>query len=122
MTASKKPSLSLNTARMASSTRKGAHRAAAKGQPMRPPTANQNMPCDVLIPPFQFMKATVPSMTMYMAKLEGRYAVLAWKLPGLRTTAMRKNKPIRWLRVRLMIRHSSVWHSAQAKARTYRTK
>lgn len=44
MTASTKRSLSLNSAKIASSNMKGAHRAAAKGQPRIPPMANQNIP------------------------------------------------------------------------------
>lgn len=44
----------------------------AKGQPKTPPKAYQNMPCDVLIPPRQFMKHAAPTMAMYMAKLDGR--------------------------------------------------
>ncbi len=75
---------------------------------MTPPTANQNMPCDVFKPPFQFMKAAAPSMAMYIAKLEGRYAVLEWKLPGLKTMAMMKKIPMRGLRVPLTALHISV--------------
>ena len=59
-------------AKKTSSNTKGAHRAMAKGQPRTPPTAYQNMPCDVFNPPRQFMKAAAPSMAMYMAKLDGR--------------------------------------------------
>lgn len=70
--ASKKRSLSLSTAKRPSSNRNGAQRAAANGQPMTPPTANQNMPCEVFRPPLQSMKAAAPSIAVYMAKLEGR--------------------------------------------------
>jgi hypothetical protein len=35
------------------------------------------MPCDVLIPPRQFIQAAAPSIAVYMAKLDGKYAVLA---------------------------------------------
>ncbi len=59
-------------AKMPSSARNGAHKAEANGQPRTPPMANQNMAWDVLKPPRQFMKAAVPTMTMYMAKLDGR--------------------------------------------------
>jgi hypothetical protein len=53
------------------------------------------MPCDDFNPPRQFMKAAAPSMQAYMAKLEGRKAALAWKLPGLMTVMRRKNMPTR---------------------------
>lgn len=49
----------------------------ANGQPTIPPRANHAMPEAVFKPPLQFMKAAAPSMPVYMAKLEGRYAVLA---------------------------------------------
>lgn len=69
---SKRRSPSLSTAKKTSSNTKGAHSAVANGQPSTPPTANQNMPCDVLSPPRQFMREAAPTMTMYMAKLDGR--------------------------------------------------
>ncbi|KAI6759302.1 hypothetical protein HG530_009982 [Fusarium avenaceum] len=53
---------------------KGAQSAAANGHPRIPAAANQNMPWEVLRPPFQFMKAAAPSVTKYMAKLDGRKA------------------------------------------------
>jgi hypothetical protein len=77
MKASKRPSLSLKIAKKHSSSRNGAQSAAAKGQPRTPPTANQVMACDVLMPPRQFIKAAAPIILMYMAKLDGRKAVLA---------------------------------------------
>jgi hypothetical protein len=80
--ARKNMSLSLMMARKASSSRKGAHKAMAKGQPKMPATANQKMPQDVFRPPRQSIKAAAPSMAAYMAKLEGRYEALAWKFPG----------------------------------------
>lgn len=57
-------------------------------------------------------------MAMYMAKLEGRYAVLAWKLPGLETRARMKKRPIRGFSVRQTTLHISVWQRAQTKAST----
>jgi hypothetical protein len=48
------------------------------------------------------MKEAAPSIPVYMAKLEGRKAVLAWKFPALRTVARRKRTPMRALRVRVM--------------------
>jgi len=62
----------LNIMNKTSSARYGAHMAPANGQPRMLPAANQKMPCDVLSPPCQFIKAAVPNMPIYMAKLEGR--------------------------------------------------
>ena len=76
------------------------------------------MPIEVLSPPRQFISAAAPTMTVYMAKLEGRYAVLAWKFPGLSTRAMMKKIPIRGLSVRQTTLHIRVWQRAQTKART----
>ena len=122
MAASNAPSLRLRQAKNTSSKTKGAHRAAANGQPTTPPMANHSMPQDVLMPPRQFMKDAAPTIAKYIAKLDGRYAVLAWKFPGLRTVAMMKKIPIRGLIVVLTTRKSRVWQKAQEKARTYRTK
>ena len=115
-------SLSLKKVKTTSSRMYGAQSAAANGHPRMPPMANQKIPCEVLSPPRQFMNAAAPSMHMYMAKLDGKKAALAWKLPGLVTVAMRKKMAILPLRVRLMTLNRTVWHSAQTKARPYRTK
>ena len=96
---------------------KGAQRAAAKGQPITPPMAKKNMALEVLRPPFQLMKAAAPSMVMYMAKLEGRKAVLEWKLPGLVTSATMKKRPILGFRAKHTALHISVWLRAQTRAR-----
>lgn len=97
---SSRASLSLKNVNINSSSMKGAHSAEANGHPKTPATANQKMPWEVLKPPRQFMNAAPPTMTAYMAKLEGRYAALAWKFPGVATVASRKRKPMRPLRVR----------------------
>lgn len=94
----------------------------ANGHPKTPPTANQNMPCEVFRPPRQFMNAAAPNMVMYMAKLDGRYAALEWKLPGLKISAVMKKRPTRGLRAKQIDLHISVWQKAQAKPRIYRTK
>lgn len=73
----------------ASSAMKGSTRAAANGQPRVAPIPNHMMPCAVRIPPFQFINAAVPSIVVYMANVEGRYAVDAWNMPGLVTEMMR---------------------------------
>lgn len=114
--------MSLKMAKKHSSKTKGAHRAIAKGHPNTPPTANQNMPCDVFKPPRQFMNAAVPSMAIYMAKLDGRYAALEWKLPGLKIRAIMKKMPTRGFSAKQMDLHINVWQKAQPSARIYRTK
>jgi hypothetical protein len=63
------------------------------------------------------MKAEAPSKHPYIAKLDGRNAVLAWKLPGVMTVAMRKKTPILPLIVELVTWYMMVWHKAQIKAR-----
>jgi hypothetical protein len=68
------------------------------------------------------MKAAAPSRDMYIAKLEGRKAVAEWKLPGVMTVAIRKNRPILEFSVKLMTRKKRTWHRAQTKASTYLTK
>ena len=113
---------SLITANNPSSIKKGAARAAANGHPRIPPSANHQMPCAVLSPPLQFMNAAAPRSDVYMAKLDGRYAVLAWKFPGDRTVASRKKIPILGFRVKLMTRKKRTWHRAHTNAKMYRTK
>lgn len=117
MTDSINVSLSLKSVKTTSSSMYGAQSAAANGQPRIPAMANQKMPCEVLRPPRQFMNEAAPSMHMYMAKLEGRNAVLAWKFPGLMTVAMRKKMPILPFRVELTTLNMTVWQRAQTKAR-----
>jgi hypothetical protein len=51
------------------------------------------------MPPVQFMNAEKPSMVVYMAKLEGKYAIEAWYIPGLDTMAMRKKIATRGFKV-----------------------
>ena len=58
-----------------SSRMNGATRAAAKGHPRVAPMPNHMIPCAVLMPPLQSRKAAVPSIVVYMAKVDGRYAV-----------------------------------------------
>jgi hypothetical protein len=49
-------------------------RAPAKGQPSKAPHANQKIPSTIPTPPFMSMNAENPSIEVYMAKLDGRYA------------------------------------------------
>lgn len=117
-TVSIKASLLLKLAKISSSNRNGADKATANGHPSTPPIANQNIPWAVFSPPFQFMKAAIPNIVVYIAKLEGRKAAEAWNIPGLKTIAMRKNSAIRGFNVVLTTRNICVWHRAQTKART----
>ena len=66
------------------------------------------------------MNAAMPSMVVYMAKLDGRKAVEARNMPGLKIMDMRKNMAMRGLRVMEMTRNSCVWAIAQNAASTYR--
>lgn len=96
----------LTEAKISSSSKNGAANATENGQPSIPPTANQNIPWAVLSPPRQFMNAAMPSIVVYMAKLDGRKAVEARNIPGLNTIDMRKNMAMRGLRVMLITRNS----------------
>ena len=80
------------------------------------------MPSDVFNPPFQFINAAIPSIVVYIAKLEGRNAADAWNIPGLKIMAIMKNSAIRGLRVPLITRNICVWHRAHTKASKYRMK
>lgn len=63
------------------------------------------------------MQAAVPSMQVYMAKLEGRYATLELKLPGLVMVARRKMMPILPFNVDVVTMYMMVWHKAQTIAK-----
>ena len=75
------------------------------------------MPCAVLRPPLQLMKAAMPIIVVYIAKLDGRKEVEARNMPGLKIIEMRKNMAILGFRVVLMTRNNAVWETAQKKAR-----
>jgi hypothetical protein len=122
MTQSIKASLLLKVAKKSSSNKKGADSARENGHPRIPPNANQNIPWAVLRPPRQFMKEAIPSIVVYIAKLEGRNAADAWNMPGLNTIAIRKNKAILGFNVPFITRKSCVSQMAQVKARAYRMK
>jgi len=66
------------------------------------------------------MKAENPSMVVYMAKLEGRYAGEAWYIPGLEIITMRKYIATRGFMVLDIVAYNRVWHTAQIKARKTR--
>ena len=69
--------------------------AAAKGQPSTAPAPMAKMPCAVRnLPPRQSMKAAMPSIVVYIAKLEGRYEILAWNIPGAVAIIITKMTPI----------------------------
>ena len=121
-TASIRSSLEVRLAKSTASNKNGADNATENGHPRIPPKANQNIPCAVLRPPFQFMKADIPSIVVYIAKLEGRKAAEAWNIPGLNIIAIIKNKAIRGFKTLLTTRNICVWQRAQMKARVYRMK
>ena len=60
-----------------SSAMNGATKAAANGQPIMPAMPNHMIPSLVFDPPRQSKKADIPNITMYMEKLDGRYAAEA---------------------------------------------
>lgn len=80
------------------------------------------MPAAVLSPPFQSMNAAAPNMFVYMVKLEGRYEVEAWNMPGLKTMAMRKNIAILGFKVLAIVENRRVSQQAHMKPRTRRRK
>jgi len=55
-------------------------------------------------------------MDVYMAKVDGRKAVDAWNMPGLKMTIVRNKRPMRGLRVRQIEEYSLVWQAAQNRA------
>jgi hypothetical protein len=61
-------------ANKASMAMNGNTNAPAKGQPSIAPMPNHIIPLAVLRPPVQSINEAVPSMAVYMAKLDGRYA------------------------------------------------
>jgi hypothetical protein len=122
MIASINASLLLILANITSSNKNGAHNAMANGHPTMPPIAYQMTACVVFKPPRQFIKAAIPSMVVYIAKLEGRKAADAWNIPGLNTITMRKNRAILGFKMLLMMRKNCVSQIAQMNARAYRMK
>lgn len=115
-------SLLLKKARTISSNRKGADKAIENGQPNIPPTAKKKIPCAVFSPPLQFMKAAIPNIVVYIAKLDGRKEADAWNIPGLNIIDIMKKMAIRGLRMLFMTRNIWVWQRAHTKARAYRMK
>lgn len=87
-----------------SSTMNGAHMAMLKGQPSKPPRANQNTPVAIARPRLRSMNAAIPSIAVYMAKVEGRNAVAAWNIPALVMVVIRNNIPT----LRLMLLETAV--------------
>jgi hypothetical protein len=115
-------SLLLRNAKMTSSNKNGADKAIENGHPNTPPIANQVMPWAVFNPPLQFMNAAIPSIVVYIAKLDGRKEADEMNIPGLNIIAIMKNRAIRGFNVLLITRNNCVWHRAQMKARLYRMK
>jgi len=122
MITSIRASLLLKKAKTISSNKNGADKAIENGHPNIPPTAKKKMPCAVFKPPLQFIKAAIPNIVVYIAKLDGRKEADAWNMPGLNTLAIIKNMAIRGFKMLLMTRNICVWQRAQTKARAYRMK
>jgi hypothetical protein len=68
------------------------------------------------------MKAVTPSIVVYMAKVEGRYAVDAWNIPALETVTIRKMMAILGFIVREITAKRRVSHTEQRRAKTMRIK
>jgi len=67
----------------------GMHMAILKGQPSKPPRANQKTPSAVRKPRRRLMNAAVPSMVVHIAKVDGRNVAAAWNIPALAVLATR---------------------------------
>ena len=115
-------SLSLRQAKTISSSKNGAHRAIANGQPSIPPIAKQKIPFPVFRPPLQFMNMAIPRNVVYMAKLDGRKEADAWNIPGLNIIDIIKKRATRGFKVLLITTNICVWEMAQTKASAYRMK
>ncbi len=112
----------LTSARTASSSRNGTASATEKGQPTTPAMPNHMMPWAVFSPRRQSINAAMPSMPRFIAKLDGRYAVEAWNMPGLSVMHKRNMIATRPLKVALIVRNRRVSQAAQRAASTMRTK
>ena len=55
-----------------------------------------------------------------MVNDDGKKAVEAWNMPGLKTETAKKIKPMRGLRARQMDEYNRVWQAAQKIARKTR--
>jgi hypothetical protein len=68
------------------------------------------------------MKAAIPSMVVYMVKLDGRYDILAWNMPGDVAMMVRKVIATRGFQVEAILVNRRVSQNAQTNPRTRRTK
>jgi hypothetical protein len=66
------------------------------------------------------MKAAMLSITKYMAKLEGKYEILAWKKPGEVAVIIMKMIATRGFNSWLTFRNRRVSHAAHASAKNPR--
>jgi hypothetical protein len=64
------------------------------------------------------MKAVVPSMAMYMAKLDGRYATEAWNIPVLVVMMIKNINAILGFRTLVMAEYILVSQRAHTTANT----
>lgn len=101
---------------------KGMIKAPANGQPTIAPRANHMIPCAILGPFFKSKNAASPSIDVYMVKVDGKKAVDAWNMPGLKSMTVRKRRPIRGLIDRQIDEYNLVWQAAQKNAKNVRIK
>jgi hypothetical protein len=109
-------------ANVSSSATNGETRTMEKGQPMTPPIPNHMIPTAVFMPPRQSMKAAMPSMAVYIEKLEGRYAAAAWNMPGLESITIINMIPILGFMIRDIVENSHASLKAQARPSKTRRK
>lgn len=105
-----------------SSNKKDTTRAPANGHPTIAPMPNHIIPRPVFRPPRQSMNAEMPSIEVYIVKLDGSIAVDAWNIPGLNTKIVTNMTPIRGWSVREMAANILVSQAAHMNASAILTK
>jgi hypothetical protein len=68
------------------------------------------------------MNAAIPSIVVYIVKLDGKYDILAWNMPGEVAMMMRNVIAIRGFSVEAIFVKRRVSQKAQTNPRTSRTK
>lgn len=109
---------------MNSSAKNGKTKAPANGHPRTAPAPNHMIPAFEpcvrapvrSTPIFQSMKAAAPTILIFIAKLEGKNAALAWKSPVLDTMITPVKIATRGFSVRLIAVTNLAWHVAQTHA------
>jgi hypothetical protein len=74
------------------------------------------IPCAIFRPPLQSKNAAIPSIDVYMVKVDGRKAVDAWNMPGLNKRTITNSSPMRGLTVRQMEEYNRTWQAEHKKA------